>query len=331
MGEWWPPHGMFLSAWISAGAASGAGAHPTWGVTGLALSPEKECGIHLITSLRMQEAVLPSEAVEMSGRSQGRFFLSAGVAGIQAGQSRTLVLPPTTVSLAPGQAGAAQLPKETHPQGTDRAFCKPKFEMKVLDILHTSRPFTNPSVILQQCRTFYKPFQGCKAVFAGNGAFQWASAHRQVAGLVGREYVPHLPSRDLQAVLHPLPVPVSHLILAISQSHFGAVLMEVRMPLGASPLMVGALLWRRLLLAGGSPDTSEGCYQVSQDCLMALKMVFPLWLGRLTAQWSVEDEEEAARERRRREREKQLRSQAEEGLNGTVSCSESAALAQENQ
>ncbi|NXG42642.1 LSP1 protein, partial [Psilopogon haemacephalus] len=40
---------------------------------------------------------------------------------------------------------------------------------------------------------------------------------------------------------------------------------------------------------------------------------------RLTAQWSVEDEEEAARERRRREREKQLRSQAEEGLNGTVS------------
>ncbi|NWW09035.1 LSP1 protein, partial [Oreocharis arfaki] len=51
---------------------------------------------------------------------------------------------------------------------------------------------------------------------------------------------------------------------------------------------------------------------------------------RLTAQWSVEDEEEAARERRRREREKQLRSQAEEGLNGTVSCSESAALAQDN-
>nr|XP_041572462.1 lymphocyte-specific protein 1 isoform X4 [Taeniopygia guttata] len=53
-------------------------------------------------------------------------------------------------------------------------------------------------------------------------------------------------------------------------------------------------------------------------------------LIRLTAQWSVEDEEEAARERRRREREKQLRSQAEEGLNGTIPCSESAALAQEN-
>ncbi|NXC67854.1 LSP1 protein, partial [Anhinga anhinga] len=51
---------------------------------------------------------------------------------------------------------------------------------------------------------------------------------------------------------------------------------------------------------------------------------------RLTAQWSVEDEEEAARERRRREREKQLRSQAEEGLNGTSSCSESAGPAQEN-
>ncbi|KFW08320.1 Lymphocyte-specific protein 1, partial [Eurypyga helias] len=51
---------------------------------------------------------------------------------------------------------------------------------------------------------------------------------------------------------------------------------------------------------------------------------------RLTAQWSVEDEEEAARERRRREREKQLRSQAEEGLNGPDSCSESAGPAQEN-
>ncbi|NWU63332.1 LSP1 protein, partial [Pterocles burchelli] len=51
---------------------------------------------------------------------------------------------------------------------------------------------------------------------------------------------------------------------------------------------------------------------------------------RLTAQWSVEDEEEAARERRRREREKQLRSQAEEGLNGTSSCSESVGPAQEN-
>ncbi|XP_065492778.1 lymphocyte-specific protein 1 isoform X2 [Caloenas nicobarica] len=53
-------------------------------------------------------------------------------------------------------------------------------------------------------------------------------------------------------------------------------------------------------------------------------------LIRLTAQWSVEDEEEAARERRRREREKQLRSQAEEGLNDTGSCSESAGPAQEN-
>ncbi|NXI59773.1 LSP1 protein, partial [Chloroceryle aenea] len=51
---------------------------------------------------------------------------------------------------------------------------------------------------------------------------------------------------------------------------------------------------------------------------------------RLTAQWSVEDEEEAARERRRREREKQLRSQAEEGLNSPVSCSESAGPAEEN-
>uniref|UniRef100_A0A7N4NR81 Lymphocyte specific protein 1 n=1 Tax=Sarcophilus harrisii TaxID=9305 RepID=A0A7N4NR81_SARHA len=39
-------------------------------------------------------------------------------------------------------------------------------------------------------------------------------------------------------------------------------------------------------------------------------------LLRLTAQWSVEDEEEAARERRRRERDRQLRSQSEDGLGG---------------
>ncbi|XP_074086893.1 lymphocyte-specific protein 1 isoform X2 [Macrotis lagotis] len=45
--------------------------------------------------------------------------------------------------------------------------------------------------------------------------------------------------------------------------------------------------------------------------------------SRLTAQWSVEDEEEAARERRRRERERQLRSQSEDGLGiGTSSCPE---------
>ncbi|XP_043404158.1 lymphocyte-specific protein 1 isoform X4 [Chelonia mydas] len=54
-------------------------------------------------------------------------------------------------------------------------------------------------------------------------------------------------------------------------------------------------------------------------------------LIRLTAQWSVEDEEEAARERRRREREKQQRSQAEDGLNNTDSLSESGLPVQENQ
>ncbi|KAJ7344364.1 hypothetical protein JRQ81_000314 [Phrynocephalus forsythii] len=50
---------------------------------------------------------------------------------------------------------------------------------------------------------------------------------------------------------------------------------------------------------------------------------------RLTAQWSVEDEEEAARERRRRERERQLRFQAEEGLNST-STSENGVAVQES-
>ncbi|XP_061466131.1 lymphocyte-specific protein 1 isoform X2 [Rhineura floridana] len=54
-------------------------------------------------------------------------------------------------------------------------------------------------------------------------------------------------------------------------------------------------------------------------------------MQRLTAQWSVEDEEEAARERRRRERERQLRSQAEEGLTTTTTTSsESGVSAQES-
>ncbi|XP_027579899.1 lymphocyte-specific protein 1 [Pipra filicauda] len=72
----------------------------------------------------------------------------------------------------------------------------------------------------------------------------------------------------------------------------------------------------------GCQEGAEGVSQVGDES--------PGESERLTAQWSVEDEEEAARERRRREREKQLRSQAEEGLNGTVSCSESASPAQEN-
>ncbi|XP_032546495.1 lymphocyte-specific protein 1 [Chiroxiphia lanceolata] len=74
---------------------------------------------------------------------------------------------------------------------------------------------------------------------------------------------------------------------------------------------------------------SEGC-QEGAEGVSQMGDESPGESERLTAQWSVEDEEEAARERRRREREKQLRSQAEEGLNGTVSCSESASPAQEN-
>lgn len=96
--------------------------------------------------------------------------------------------------------------------------------------------------------------------------------------------------------------------------------------------MVGALFRRSPRLPGGEPGHLGGGYRhVLQALPDGVKDGFSLWLGRLTAQWSVEDEEEAARERRRREREKQLRSQAEEGLNGTSSCSESAGPAQENQ
>uniref|UniRef100_A0A8C0IFK5 Lymphocyte specific protein 1 n=1 Tax=Bubo bubo TaxID=30461 RepID=A0A8C0IFK5_BUBBB len=74
---------------------------------------------------------------------------------------------------------------------------------------------------------------------------------------------------------------------------------------------------------------SEGC-QKGAEGVNQVGDESPGESERLTAQWSVEDEEEAARERRRREREKQLRSQAEEGLNSTVSCSESTVPAQEN-
>lgn len=53
-------------------------------------------------------------------------------------------------------------------------------------------------------------------------------------------------------------------------------------------------------------------------------------IGRLTAQWSAEDEEEAARERRRRERERQLRSQAEEGSTNPSTPSETGVAVQES-
>ncbi|XP_054246566.1 lymphocyte-specific protein 1 [Indicator indicator] len=74
---------------------------------------------------------------------------------------------------------------------------------------------------------------------------------------------------------------------------------------------------------------SEGC-QEGAEGVTQVEEESPGESERLTAQWSVEDEEEAARERRRREREKQLRSQAEEGLNGTVSCSDTGGPAEEN-
>ncbi|XP_019330042.1 PREDICTED: LOW QUALITY PROTEIN: lymphocyte-specific protein 1 [Aptenodytes forsteri] len=77
---------------------------------------------------------------------------------------------------------------------------------------------------------------------------------------------------------------------------------------------------------------SEGC-QEGAEGVNRVGDESPGESERLTAQWSVEDEEEAARERRRRgggEGGGPLRSQAEEGLNGTGSGSESAGPAQEN-
>lgn len=135
-------------------------------------------------------------------------------------------------------------------------------------------PFTNPSDTSQHCRITYKPFQsrGAKLFLQGMGL---SSGLQQV----GRGYVLHLPSRDLQALLCLSQFLCPTLSLPISQSHCGAVLVEVRMPLGGSLLVVGVLLCRRLLLAGTTPGTSEDCYQVSQDCLMALTMGFPSGLA----------------------------------------------------
>lgn len=53
----------------------------------------------------------------MSGRSQARFFCSAGEEGSRVGKCRTQPLPSTAVPSAPGQAGAVQLPKETREVG----------------------------------------------------------------------------------------------------------------------------------------------------------------------------------------------------------------------
>ncbi|XP_009326870.1 PREDICTED: lymphocyte-specific protein 1 [Pygoscelis adeliae] len=173
---------------------------------------------------------------------------------------------------------------------------------------------------LQHCKTLYKPLLGCKAALQGMVLPSGLPTRGEEAGLGGEGYAPPLS----QSVCPTLS-------LHIGQSCCGAMPMEVGMLLPGPPLMVGALLRRSPLLAGGEPRDLRGGYrQVLQALPDGVKDGFSLWLGRLTAQWSVEDEEEAARERRRREREKQLRSQAEEGLNGTGSGSESAGPAQEN-
>lgn len=129
----------------------------------------------------------------------------------------------------------------------------------------------------------------------------------------------------------PLPVAVSHFILAhqsvpLRSCADGGEDAALRIPAhgGTPPPQRAPVCW-------GEPRHLRGLLPGSTGLPDGVKDGFSLWLGRLTAQWSVEDEEEAARERRRREREKQLRSQAEEGLNGPGSCSESAALPQENQ
>lgn len=77
----------------------------------------------------------------------------------------------------------------------------------------------------------------------------------------------------------PLPAPMSHLILAHQSVPLRScadggedAALRITAHSGSTPL-------QKLLLGGGSPDASEDCYQVSQDCSMALKMGFPSGLA----------------------------------------------------
>lgn len=146
----------------------------------------------------------------MSGRSQGRFFFSAGEEGSWAGQSRTQMLLFTTVPSAPGQAGTAQLLKKTDPQGADLALPGPKLEVGVWDFL-------------QHSKTLYKPLLGCKAALQGMVLLSGLPAHRKVSGLGGAGYAPHLPQGWERLSCTALSVHVSHLFLAhqsvLLQSH----------------------------------------------------------------------------------------------------------------
>lgn len=191
-----------------------------------------------------------------------------------------------------------------------------ELQMEVWDFLH-------------HCKTLYKPFLGYKAALQG-----MVLPRGLPGGRSGRRGIGTTSSSGRKGWLSStsLPVHVSYLILAHQ-----SVLLWSRADRGGDAALRAtthggsAPLQETPACRGGTPAPRGWYHQVLQMLPDGVKDGFSLWLGRLTAQWSVEDEEEAARERRRREREKQLRSQAEEGLNGTSSCSESAGPAQENQ
>lgn len=130
-----PATTVSLSACIPAGAASGgAGANPACRP---ALSPEEECGSCLIASLGDVRGHSADRGVNIQqlrclGEARAGFSSPQGrEEGSMAGQSRAQSLPSTGVLSAPGQAGAAQLLKETHPQGADLTCPGPKLAMKV--------------------------------------------------------------------------------------------------------------------------------------------------------------------------------------------------------
>nr|XP_008506951.1 PREDICTED: lymphocyte-specific protein 1 [Equus przewalskii] len=99
--------------------------------------------------------------------------------------------------------------------------------------------------------------------------------------------------------------------------------------------MAVSMLWEEALLGMAMRSREPDWWKRTEDLIPSSAFSMPVWTRepppgsllpggtcypgrvsvapRLTTQWSVEDEEEAARERRRRERDRQLRAQDEDG------------------
>lgn len=151
--------------------------------------------------------------------------------------------------------------------------------MKVLHILqHCNLQLYKPLQTLQRCCSiagpFTNPFGSAKLFLQG----MVLSSGLQPTGrwLVRLEEYHIFLLETCRLSCTTLPVPVSHLILVHQSVPLRScadggedATLSITAHGGSTPL----------LFAVGSPDTSEHCYQVSQDCLMALKMGFPSGLA----------------------------------------------------